>query len=86
MKANLFPKGEGNVFVFDHVYYLSPHSENEEHHPVEEKYRPEHRYIKCTEERHNKSNAKCLRDRVPSTQNHKIKTKFYNTRLTKSNL
>lgn len=50
------------------MYYLSPHSENEEHHPVEEKYRPEHRYIKCTEERHNKSNAKCLRDRVPELE------------------
>jgi hypothetical protein len=46
--------------------YLSPHSKREQDHPIEEEYRPENRDIKRTKESHHKSNAKCLRDRVPA--------------------
>lgn len=33
-KIYLFAKGERDIFIFDHVWYLPPHGESEQHHPV----------------------------------------------------
>lgn len=67
----LFSKGERNIFVFDHVHYLSPHGESEQYHPVEKEYWPKYRHIKYTEECHYKSNAEGFCDRVPSRDKQK---------------
>lgn len=67
----LFPEREWDVSVFNHMLNLFPHSEEEKHHPVEQKYWPENRYIEYIEERHQKSDHKSPRNRQPcKNQNH----------------
>jgi len=45
------------------MLYLFPHRKEKQHHPVEEKYWPEYRYIKHLEERHHKSDDESPYDR-----------------------
>jgi len=65
----LFPKGEGNIVVFDHMVYLFPHGECEQHDPVENQNWPKHRNVKHAEECHDKGNAEGFHQGVPSQRN-----------------
>lgn len=64
----LFSEIERYISVFDHMWYLPPHSKWEQDHPVEEEYRPEDWNIKRTKESHHNCNAKCHCDRVPELE------------------
>ena len=51
----LFASAEGHVLVFDHVFDLPLHRDEEQDEPVEQQYRPEDRDVKYWNEGEDKA-------------------------------